>query len=58
MKMPRNMDYGTYVEKQIEAVHDAGVKGFILWNARQQYDIPLAAVQNHYSTLTAGRDRR
>ncbi len=48
MRMGSN-PYDQYVEDQIRAVHDAGILGFIMWNARQDYDIPLAAARNYYS---------
>jgi len=37
------LGYEMYVEEQIKAVNDAGVSGFIFWNASQEYDIPFAA---------------
>ncbi len=43
MKVKRSgLSYEKYIEKQIEAVNDAGVNGFILWNASQEYNIPFA----------------
>ena len=40
--------FSKYIQEQIKAVHDAGIKGFILWNARQVYKVPLKASQDFY----------
>ena len=53
MKMPPDMLFGTYVQEQIRAVHDANIRGFILWNARQDYAEPLHAVKDFYQKRTA-----
>ncbi len=42
------LTYDKYVEAQLRAVHDARVRGFLLWNASQDYDVPLAACENFY----------
>ncbi len=42
------MSYDKYIEEQIRAVHDAGIKGYLMWNARQDYVIPLQVVKNYY----------
>jgi len=55
MRMPA-MPFTTYIEKQIEATHDAKIKGFILWNARQAYRAPLKAVKNFYANYTPKED--
>ncbi len=47
------LSYDQYVTRQIKAVHDAGVRGFILWNARQDYEVPLYAVKTYYSSNPA-----
>jgi hypothetical protein len=43
------LSYQDYVAVQIKAVHDAGIRGYLMWNARQDYDVPLAAVKSYYS---------
>ncbi|MCX7679953.1 MAG: putative glycoside hydrolase [Spirochaetes bacterium] len=43
------LSFDKYVEAQIKAVHDANVRGYILWNARNDYRVPLAAIRNYYS---------
>ncbi|HSV98243.1 MAG TPA: putative glycoside hydrolase [Spirochaetota bacterium] len=42
------MSYDKYIEEQIRAVHDAGIKGYLMWNARQDYIVPLQVVKNYY----------
>lgn len=42
--------YKKYVREQIRAVHDAEIKGFIMWNARQQYAVPLQAARDYYAS--------
>jgi hypothetical protein len=44
-----DMPYPKYIHEQIRAVHDAGVRGFIFWNARQEYDVPLEVTARYYS---------
>lgn len=51
------MSFEKYVEVQIKAVHDAGVRGYIMWNARQDYEVPLAVAKSYYET-SAGRISR
>jgi len=41
--------YRTYIHEQIKAIHDSGVKGFIFWNARQDYEVPLDVAARYYS---------
>lgn len=45
------LSFQEYMAKQIQATHDAGVKGFIWWNASQQYDEPIAVTKEFYSTF-------
>lgn len=45
------LSFQEYMAKQIQAAHDAGVKGFIWWNASQQYDEPIAVTKEFYSTF-------
>ncbi len=48
MKM-MGIPFDKYVEDQLRGIQDSGVKGFILWNARQEYDLPLAVVKGFYT---------
>ena len=48
MKLGSN-NYDHYVREQIRAVHESGVKGYIMWNARQDYDIPLKVAKEYYT---------
>ncbi|TFH43244.1 MAG: hypothetical protein E4G96_01615 [Chrysiogenales bacterium] len=49
MKVKRSgLAYEKYIEEQIRAVHDAGVKGYLLWNASQDYDAPFAVCEDFY----------
>jgi len=43
-----DIPYDKYVEDQIRAVHESGIKGYLMWNARQDYKVPLAVVKNFY----------
>lgn len=43
------LSFDKYIEAQIKAVHDAKVSGYILWNARNDYRVPLATVRSYYS---------
>lgn len=52
MKMPSNMSYNQYIKEQIRACHDAEIRGFIMWNARQVYTVPFKAVKEYYSQST------
>ena len=40
--------YDDYVLKQIQAVHDSGIKGYILWNAAQEYTVPFKVAESFY----------
>jgi hypothetical protein len=42
------LSYDDYVLKQIQAVHDADIKGYILWNAAQAYDVPFKVAEDYY----------
>ena len=44
-----DMPYDKYISDQIKAVHESGIKGYFLWNARQDYDIPLQVVKAYYA---------
>ncbi|MCP4132502.1 MAG: hypothetical protein GY754_16130 [bacterium] len=48
-KMPSKMSYSKYIKRQIEACHDANIKGFFLWNARQDYKIPFKVTKKYYT---------
>ncbi len=43
-----DIPYTKYIRDQIAAVHDAGIKGFLFWNAQQVYDIPLDVTRSFY----------
>jgi len=47
------LSYDKYINAQVKAVHDAGIRGFILWNARQDYVVPFRALQDYYSSRGA-----
>ena len=47
MKLGKN-SYTSYIKDQIKATHDADIRGYILWNANQDYSIPLEVVKNYY----------
>jgi hypothetical protein len=42
------LSFEKYIEAQIKASHDAGIRGYILWNARNDYRVPLATVKSYY----------
>ncbi len=42
------MPYEKYISAQIKAVHDAKIRGFIMWNARQDYKVPFIVLSNYY----------
>lgn len=48
-----DIPYDKYINDQIRASHDAGIKGYFLWNARQDYDVPFQVVKNFYSKNSA-----
>ncbi|MCL1834509.1 MAG: putative glycoside hydrolase, partial [Leptospirales bacterium] len=43
-----NVPYDKYIYDQIKATHDAGIKGYLMWNARQDYAVPLQVVKDFY----------
>ncbi len=43
-----DIPYDKYINEQIKAVHDSGVRGYFLWNARQDYDVPFKVVKAYY----------
>lgn len=43
-----DIPYDKYVRDQLKAVYDSDIKGYFLWNARQDYDLPLKVVKNFY----------
>jgi hypothetical protein len=59
-----NLSYHKYIEVQIKAVHDAGIRGFYLWNARQDYEIPFEVTRYFYdkgmdkASRSASADRK
>ena len=48
-----DIPYDKYINDQIKAAHDAEIKGYFLWNARQDYDVPFQVVKNFYSKNSA-----
>jgi hypothetical protein len=56
MKMS-GIPFEKYIQDQLKAVHDSGIKGYIMWNARQEYDIPLSVVKSFYSSKVSRKDR-
>lgn len=56
MKMS-GIPYDRYVRDQIKAVHDAGIRGYIMWNARQDYELPLAVAREYYSSSISRKER-
>jgi hypothetical protein len=49
------LSYDEYIKQQIKAVHDAKIRGYILWNAAQDYEIPLKVAENYYKNLQQSR---
>ena len=47
MKLGANA-YDHYLREQIKAVHESGVRGYIMWNARQDYEVPLSVAKEYY----------
>jgi hypothetical protein len=56
MKMG-SIPFERYIQDQLRAVYDSGIKGYILWNARQEYDIPLAVVKSFYPSKVSKKER-
>ncbi|HPS57607.1 MAG TPA: putative glycoside hydrolase [Spirochaetota bacterium] len=44
-----DMPYDKYIAEQIRAVHESEIRGYLMWNARQDYTVPLAVVKDFYS---------
>ncbi len=44
-----DIPYDKYISDQLRAAHESGIKGYLLWNARQDYDVPFQVVKNFYS---------
>ncbi|MFC1670341.1 putative glycoside hydrolase [Spirochaetota bacterium] len=49
MKIPRTMSFNKYIQEQIKAIHDSGIRGYLMWNARQRYEVPMKAMRDYYS---------
>jgi hypothetical protein len=47
-----DIPYDKYIKDQIKAVHDSKINGYFLWNARQDYDLPLKVVKAFYEKNT------
>lgn len=43
-----DIPYEKYIADQLKAVHESGIKGFLMWNARQDYKVPLQVVKDFY----------
>jgi hypothetical protein len=43
-----NLTFAKYIEEQLKAVHDSGIRGYILWNASQNYDVPFKVLSEYY----------
>lgn len=43
-----DMPFDKYIAEQLKAVHESEIKGFLMWNARQDYIIPLKVVKDFY----------
>lgn len=56
MKMS-GIPYDRYVRDQIKAVHDAGIRGYIMWNARQDYALPLDVAKKYYSNSISSKEK-
>lgn len=56
MKMS-GIPYEKYVLDQLKAIHDSGIKGFIMWNARQDYDVPLAVSRSFYTKGVSKKEK-
>ncbi len=46
-----NLTFEKYIEEQLKAVHDSGIKGYILWNASQKYDVAFKVVEKYYNNV-------
>jgi hypothetical protein len=52
------LSYDEYVRQQVKAVHDAKIKGYILWNAAQDYDVPFKVTEEFYREQKQVKDTR
>jgi len=43
------LSFEKYIREQIRAVHDARIRGYLLWNARQDYMVAFQAINNFYN---------
>ncbi|HOK01091.1 MAG TPA: putative glycoside hydrolase [Spirochaetota bacterium] len=41
-----DIPYEKYIEDQLRAVYESDIKGFYMWNARQDYEVPIKVVIN------------
>lgn len=46
-----NLTFDKYIEEQLRAIYDSGVKGYILWNASQNYDVPFKVLSRYNKSL-------
>ena len=44
-----SIPFQKYLREQIKAVHDAGIRGYLFWNARQDYEVPLKVAAQYYA---------
>lgn len=49
-----NNSYEHYILEQVKAVHESGVRGYIFWNARQDYDVPFSVITEYYKKNSKG----
>lgn len=56
MKMS-GIPFEKYIQDQLKAVHDSGIKGYIMWNARQEYDIPFAVARSFYANKVSRKEK-
>lgn len=52
-----NLSYDEYVLQQIKAVHDSNTKGYILWNAAQEYTVPFKVAEEFYKSNSAKQSK-
>ncbi len=55
MKMS-GIPFDKYIMDQLKGINDSGIKGYILWNARQEYDFPLAVVKSFHSNKVSKKE--
>ncbi len=46
------LPYDEYIRQQLDAVHNAGISGFILWNARSDYEVAFGVMRAYYMIRT------